>query len=667
MFQEGRSHTDACILHHNLILAVLLEIKLPRFQVNAVARSAIFHSIGQQIVQNLRNFLLIPPNSGILQIDADLQALILTLRILPEDFCCGSEQFLQIKHRLIQGIFPRFQPGQLQNVVDQGQQLLSRKLYFPQIVPDLPGVLGRPGFLGKFTAAQDGIQRGSHVMGHPAEEFILCLGALFGRLQGFLEKNGMLQFLPLFRIHIPEAQDHLIRCPLGIVQSPDVHPPVAVAKQPLIIPAVVPDPLPDSLPDILQGKAHLKGVIGVGFHQLMHGLHDLRIIPMAGKAVLGIVVHLDGFIGALLEIHPENGIERVSQHVGGIVGPLDLPALEGIPDDQIRHRHKQHRGSRCHKVDGHVGISHQHGLDGNGDDDRPTVVHLIIVGAPGHTVQILKGRIISVQAAIMDESDQVIRMGLQRLLIQIPVHHCIDQKSILVAQVVGVLFGQFQNRTAAFCLLDEHIHSKYIPLIGQFLGDGHRSLTADDIGIGIAAHRLSPCLQSLLIPHRILITIVLISIPGIGGDDLPIHHRIGVYCAFPKNVNQFGKIPLNPVLHLIQISFIGLEFLDILAGQHDIFLHIVQEQFLLQRIAPGQSAAQILRILQQLGTHQQDGSPQQGSRHNQEQHADHQMVFPTRHMFKFFRHHFCSVSQASPVRPGSTPALQRRRSLPARW
>ena len=214
-----------------------------------------------------------------LEIHPDLEVFPLRLGAFLEKFSYGQQQLPQVKGFLLQIIFSRFHPGQFQNVVNQIQQLFSGKFNFAQIARNFAAV---GGFQGQFTASQNRIQGGALIVGHPAEE--LRLGALFRCVQGLLKNNSVLQLLALLLIHISEAENHFILGKLRIIQRPDIHPAVGIAKQPLVVAAVVLYPLLRPLADIIQGKSPFKGLIGAGLFHPLHLLQHRAYGPFRGRA-----------------------------------------------------------------------------------------------------------------------------------------------------------------------------------------------------------------------------------------------------------------------------------------------------------------------------------------------------------------------------------------------
>ena len=71
--QEPLRHADAGILHHQLVLAVLMEAELPGLQPDMVSRLRVFHGVGQEVIDNLANLPFIAHHPVVLKIDADLQ------------------------------------------------------------------------------------------------------------------------------------------------------------------------------------------------------------------------------------------------------------------------------------------------------------------------------------------------------------------------------------------------------------------------------------------------------------------------------------------------------------------------------------------------------------------------------------------------------------------
>ena len=188
-------------------------------------------------------------------------------------------------------------------------------------------------------------------MGHIAEERLLRFLAVPGIFQRVFQKPALLKLLLLFLIHLPEAQDGLLRKEGFVKKHPDVDPVIGIPEDPPEIPSEILHPVLYQPADALQGKAFHEFPVNILFNDLSHHLPQLLIISRLGDPASHIIGALDHLIGLSSAVHPVKGVVGISQHTDGLIGPLDLRVQADIPpgghDDRGkagRHHDEKHQG-----------------------------------------------------------------------------------------------------------------------------------------------------------------------------------------------------------------------------------------------------------------------------------------------------------------------------------
>ena len=181
------------------------------------------------------------------------QGLALPLRLDAESAQALLHALPQVELPVLQLELPVLHAGHLQNVVDEAQEVPARAVD-PVQVPRRPlPVLQVPP--GQLAGAQNGVQGGAHIVGHAAEKGLLGRLVLPGQLEGLLQQPPLLELPLLLPLHLPEAEDHLLRGQGGVKEDPDADPAVLLPKAAQELPAEVPHPLAHQLPDVLAGEA----------------------------------------------------------------------------------------------------------------------------------------------------------------------------------------------------------------------------------------------------------------------------------------------------------------------------------------------------------------------------------------------------------------------------
>ncbi|SCI93616.1 Uncharacterised protein [uncultured Flavonifractor sp.] len=619
MLQEVLRHADAGVLHHNLILAVPLEVKLPDLQPDFRARVAVLQGVGEEVVEDLSDFELVPHHNLVVHIQVNCERLALPLRLVMENSRRLLHVPLQVEALVVEGVLPRLHFGQLQNVVDQRQQLPAGKLNLLHVVPHFLAVV--LAVLGQLGEADDGVERGAHVVGHAAEEVRLGLCALLGRLQRLLEDNGMLELLPFLNVHVPEAEDHFVGGQLLIIEGADVHPFIDLAEAAPVVAAVVGDVLAHPLADAFQREAQLKFLVGPRFHHLLYRGQQEVVPSRPGHLGLQIPGHLDGLVGPFAEVHPVDGVKGVAENPDGIARLFNPLVLLQIPDyhgGQHAEEQQAHAGQHIRR---RVAVAQEDIPDGNGHNHSPAVAHDRVVGSTLHPLHVFKGRVVGGQGSVLNPCHQEVQVGLKGLLIRVPLGHGVEHGAGGVAQVVGAVFRQGLGRVMEPLVADIDVHGQHIPAAGQRLGDGKNRFARNGVGVHVAEHYLAAGLHRAAVPVRGLVLVARVPLPRVGRHNFAVNHRIWVHRALAQHGGQLGKIAAEPVLDLVCVPALAVNLIHVLGGQIHDLPEIVQVHLLLHGVALGQGHAQVLGVLQQLGPHKEDAERQQHSHQNQHEKA----------------------------------------------
>ena len=283
MLQELLRHADARVLHGKLVLAVLLEVELLHCHLHPVSGPAVLEGVGKKIVEDLPQLVGISLHHGVGELHLHGEVPV----VLPGHVLEHGGQILhalpQVKGAAVQGMAARLQPGELQDVVDEGEHLLAGKRDLPHVAVHLLPVVPVP--LSQLGEADDGVEGGAHVVGHVGEEGVFGLGALLSRLQGFLEDVHVLELQALFQIHLSKTEDDLVGSPAAVIEGADVHPLVDVAEAALVVAAVVGDLGGHPLPDALQGEGQREFLKRLRIHQGAHCAEEALVVSYLRQGV----------------------------------------------------------------------------------------------------------------------------------------------------------------------------------------------------------------------------------------------------------------------------------------------------------------------------------------------------------------------------------------------
>ena len=367
----------------------------------------------------------------------------------------------------------------------------------------------------------------------------------------------MLHFPPFLRIHIPEAQDHLVPDQLRIVEGADIDPTIGVAEPALVISAVIRNSLRHPLADTLKGETLLKEPESSGTHHGANCLQKLGIRSAAGNIALQVIIGLKGLVGPVHKIDPVNRIERITQHMGRIIRPLHPAAPDRIPDGHECQGQEGYSGSCGYHINHGISLTYEDGVDGNGHHHRPAVFHGLTVDPAGHPFHILKGSVVSKQRTVGDPCQHKVGIGLQSLGRRLPLGHRVKERAARITQIVGAVLRQRLGCVVKCGILDIDVHGKYVTAVIESLGNGEDSLSGNGIIVHLSAHHVSSRLHSLAVPIGILILVRLIPLPGIGRHDLPVHYCVKIHHPRAQGLDEFGKMPAQPGLNGIKASAVA--------------------------------------------------------------------------------------------------------------
>ena len=203
------------------------------------------------------------------------------------------------------------QTGDLQDVVDQGQQLLAGRADLVQIAHHLLPVT--VGLEGQPRHADDDVQRGAHVVAHDGEELLLGFLALLRGGQGPLQQIHLLLLLLLLVLHVPEADHRLVGDLDRVGEHPDADPALAPVRLEKELAAEVPDLLVQQTSDVLQREA-VREVLSRPLVQAGDDhLHQIGVIPLLlVEGPLDEVRALGHLEGACLDVDPVDRVVHIA-------------------------------------------------------------------------------------------------------------------------------------------------------------------------------------------------------------------------------------------------------------------------------------------------------------------------------------------------------------------
>ena len=586
-------------------------LQLPQRQGDGGPGAAVFQGVGHKIVDDLGD----AEGVAVCHPAADLagygEGFLLLPRLIGEHFPALLHAADQVGRTVVHSSLPPLlDPGNVQNIVDQAQQLLGRLADFPQILPHLPRIILM--LQGQVGETDHRIQGGAHVVGDMAEKDAAISGALFGRLQGGFQEHLLLQLKLLLRVHLPEAEDHLVQAQGVAVDHPRIDPAVAVLKHPLVVPAEVVDLLPDQAADILQGEALLKFPDGLLVHQLLHHLHQLPVValrPQPGRHILGALHRLVGSPGVVDPVYPVVGVPQDGQRVGHPAQAL--PAQEGAEHREENHRQEKKADAQEEEEDA-VHLPLENGVHGDGDHGDPSVVHLIVVHAPALPVQIADGGVEGLHLPLPDLAQQAGGVLLHLLLrpgqIRVAVNHVVRA----VKEEEGASLRQLRVIFVDVKIVQKHVEGQQISRFPGLPGDGDHLPACDDILIGVCENGIFRLGGGTLIPLRILVGVIPISLPGSRRQDFPVHHRVRVHHADAQNLRQIPVVIRQPSLDLLPGTAVLRNLVHVAEPQADQQAIDLNPALLLRGVALRQGRSHLLGVLQNFLPHQENPPQDQG-------------------------------------------------------
>ena len=434
-------------------------------------------------------------------------------------------------------------------------------------------------------------------MGHAAEERLLGVLVLPGHLEGLLQQPALPQLPLLLLLHLPEAEDHLLRLQRLVEEDPDADPAVLLPKPARELPAEVPHPLPDQLPDVLTGEALREIPVNIRLDDLPGGAEQVGVGAGGRDPLPDIVRALDHLIGLPLVVHPVQGVVGVAQHLGSLIGP-PRPGLQALfPHGQKQHHQERHRE---HQQEGpeHRPQAAQDPVIGHRGDGVPAVVHLGVVDAPALAVQVPDDGIV-LQLPGLYLRHQIRQITLQVLLAQFQSGPLIDDGPRTVAEEEGVLLRQI--RRVKVQALRQDIEGHHDAAVQSALGGSDHRPVIDHIRIHRREDHCPLRRHRLLIPGRVLIVVGIVPLPGVGGQDLPVQHHIGIHHAPAQHGVHPGEIHVQKRPDLLPALSVLQPFLQRGGAEGEEGLIYIQIAPLLRGAAAGQGRMGLIGVIQHGG------------------------------------------------------------------
>ena len=184
MGHKIRAHADTGIGDGKAEGRFPVKLRFPlHLEVDMPALRRELHGVAQNVDQHLAK-LHIVADIIIIHLAADMALVIqaLVLALAAEHGIDGFQELPEGEFLILQGHSSRLDPGHIQNVVDEIQEVFRRR---PDLLQIAPGLLGGLRVIqGDVVQADDGIHRRPNLMAHAGQEGRLCLIGLLGRHQG---------------------------------------------------------------------------------------------------------------------------------------------------------------------------------------------------------------------------------------------------------------------------------------------------------------------------------------------------------------------------------------------------------------------------------------------------------------------------------------------------
>ena len=215
--------------------------------------------------------------------------------------------------------------------------------------------------------------------------------------------------------------------------------------------------------------------------------------------------------------------------------PAQALIAQKRPEHHKQHRCQKQQTDSQQEQENPIHISLENGIDGNGNHRRPAVVHLIVVNAPPVSVQIPDGGVELAESAAADSLQQLIRIGFRLLPGRLQIRHAVDHPAGAVKEKEGTSLRQPGVIFVGVKVVQKNVKSQHISGMLRLSRNGDQFPAGDGILIGVCKNRLVFRRHGLLIPFRMLVVIIPIPVPGVGGQNLPVHHRVGIHHMSSQN------------------------------------------------------------------------------------------------------------------------------------
>ena len=408
--QKLLGHAQAGVPDHDPVLGPALEVQLAHLHTDAVPPLGELEGVGEEIVHDLAEPEGIPQHHRALQPAGHPEVLALLPGLDPEGGGTVLDAVLQVELAVVQHHLSLLQPGHVQDVVDEAQELPAGDGDLLQVVPDLLRLLHM--LFGHLGEADDAVERSAHVVRHVAEKGLLGLFALAGGGQGILQQLPLLQLAALFLLHLPEAEHPL---PLGqdlVKEDLHVHPAVLLAEASEEVAAELPHPLDGELLEAGGGEAVQIFLAGVLLDDLAH--HPCQVLVPAGRgqALHDVIRSLDDLIGVSEGVHPIEGVTGVAQHRRRLVDPLHPGAEAELPPGEEAYAQQAEEKDEAEDGRGLPQLP-EDGVIGHRDQGGPAVGHGAVINAALAAVQVHDVGVIGLRLSQADLAQEVARIVLQ--------------------------------------------------------------------------------------------------------------------------------------------------------------------------------------------------------------------------------------------------------------
>ena len=260
--------------------------------------------------------------------------------LVTEKICRFLYALSQVDGLTVQGAFAAlFQPRHVQYIVDQCRQLTAGFFDLIQIFADLFLVVGM--LASQLGHAGNGVQRGTHIMGHIGEEHGLFAGGTLSVFQRLFQQFMLTQFLFLLYVDFPEAHDHFVQTKALVIDDLDADPFVTLPEATLVITAELIDVGLYQIADVLQRKVLAEFFVSVILHHAGKDIQQMIVGAAFSQRICQVRGRLDGFVVAFLKVDAVDGVIGIAQDLQSVRDVLDLPLFGIFPENRNDHCHQQ--------------------------------------------------------------------------------------------------------------------------------------------------------------------------------------------------------------------------------------------------------------------------------------------------------------------------------------